>query len=357
MWRLAPVDIATVDTRSDFRWVVAAPFFTEERASWIVEDGGVYGRHSFAFVRRESAGPSWHEKARHNSSVGDWLGFRNQAREALGVPSDGCITVFPQLAAAAASQMRVQRDDRPLVSWFFNTTISGRVRARSARAALGRVNRFVVHSTAEIEAYARDLALPADRFQFVPLQYGGAVSNAGPPPGDPYLFATGSGFRDYGTMFAAVEKLGYRTLVLAGPRALAGLEVPDNVEIIDAMSKAEIHRHVLHARANVLPLNEDGVTAGLVTIVEAFRHGRAMVGTARSGVEDYLIDDDTALLAPPFDVNGLADRLEAMWTDESLRERLDHNADRFGQERCTDTAAAAALGKILDQESGMKRAA
>lgn len=253
--------------------------------------------------------------------------------------------------------MRAKRDERPLVSWFFNTTIQGTLRARGARAALGRVNAFVVHSTVEIDAYARDLAIPTNRFRFVPLQYGGAISTAAAPEGEPYLFATGSGFRDYGTMFEAVKKLNYRTLVLAGPRALAGLDIPDNVEIIDQMPKPEIHRHVLHARANVIPMNEEGLTAGLVTIVEAFRHGRSMVGTRRSGVEDYLVDDENALLAQPFDANGLADRLEAMWTDDSLRKRLDENAQRFGIDHCTDEAAAQALREILDHEMDIERVA
>ena len=335
-------------------WVVAAPFFTSERANWIVSEDPTRAHHRFEFVPNGTGVKNWHAKAKGVSSLSDWVGYRRQAHTALSRPSDGCITVFPQLAVAAGSQMRMRRDDRPLVAWFFNTTFKTKLQAKSARLALDRVNRFVVHSTAEIDAYSTALAIPADRFQFVPLQYGGDVSTARPPEGEPYLFATGSGFRDYGTMFEAVKKLGYRTLVLAGPRALAGLDVPANVEIIDAMPKAEIHRHVLHARANVIPMNTDGLTAGLVTIVEAFRHGRSMVGTQRSGIEDYLIDGETALLAPAFDANAMAERLEAMWTDEKLRKELDENALEFGARHCTDEAATAALEEILHAVSERK---
>lgn len=357
MWRPPETDYSTVDAQKNRRWAVVAPFFTAERASWIVDENVSYGQNEFEFVRRSAPIQSWHEKAKQASSITDWFAYRRHAHTALSTESDGYIALFPQLAATLGSQMRLRRDDAPLISWFFNTTLHSGGRARSARAALSRVDRFVVHSTAEIDGYARDLDIPRERFEYVPLQYGGAVSSAGRPDGEPYLFATGSGFRDYATMFAAVKKLNYRTLVLAGPRALSGLEVPSNVEIIDAMPKAEIHQHVLHAKANVLPLSGEGMTAGLVTIVEAFRHGRSMVGTHHRGVEDYLVDDETALLAQPGDVDGLAQRLEAMWTDRQMRERLDSNAAQFGDDHCTDAAASAKLLEIIAREIHESKAA
>ncbi len=336
-------------------WRVAAPFFTADKANWISD---AVDRDDFRFelVRRPGGEQNWHERNRATSSLADWRDYRRHANDTLAEPSAGLIAVFPQLTAAMAARMRFRRDDRPLVSWFFNTTLRGGLRTTSARASLGRVDRFVVHSRIEIEAYAEILRLPQERFRYVPMQYGGAISEASRPDGEPYLFATGSGFRDYGTMFAAVEKLGRRTLVLAGPRALEGLDVPKNVEIIDKMAKDEIHRHVLHADANVIPMNTDGLTAGLVTIVECFCHGRAMVGTDRPGVDDYLLDDRNSLLAQPGDVDGLAERIEAMCTDDALRTRLDTEAGRFAEEHCTDAAAAASLVDVLSLAAGSQKA-
>ena len=70
----------------------------------------------------------------------------------------------------------LERSDRPLVAWLFNTEGLNSAAKRSvARLPLGRVDRFVVHSTAEIDGYADLLRLPVERFEFVPLQYGGDV--------------------------------------------------------------------------------------------------------------------------------------------------------------------------------------
>ncbi|MEM9561212.1 MAG: glycosyltransferase, partial [Actinomycetota bacterium] len=166
---------------------------------------------------------------------------------------------------------------------------------------------------------------------------------------EPYVFTTGSAFRDYDTFFKAVDRLGYRTLVLSGTRALAGLDVPTNVEILEQIPRPEIRRLVRHARVNVLPLSPEAATAGLVTIVEAFRHGRSLVATRRPGLDDYFIENETVLCADLHDVTGLAEAIERMWSDDDERARLDRGATEFGLTHCTDEAAAGHLVRVLDE--------
>ena len=95
-------------------------------------------------------------------------------------------------------------------------------------------------------------------------------------------------------------------------------------------------------------MNTDGVAAGLVTIVECLRHGRGLVSTQRSGVEDYLTEGHTALLALPGNVDSLTSRIEAVWKDKDLSQKLDANALAFGNKHCTDEAAAQGLIAVLD---------
>lgn len=328
-------------------WRVASPYFTPQTERWLDVEipSDVY---RFERVQAVGGGRDWHARRTMNSSVTEWYSYYRQAQNAFDQPSDGLIAVFPQLAVVMAGLSRAKRDERPIISWFFNTNLKEQYRQRVGAAVLSRIDRFVVHSTVEIEAYARLLKVPAERFEFVPLQYGGMIEQAAPDIAEPFVFATGSAHRDYKTFFEAVEKLGYRTRVLAGPRILAGLTPPPNVEIIDHMSKQEILSHVRHARVNVIPLTTGGLTAGLVTIVEALRHGRALVATARSGIEDYLTDDHNALLSLPGNTESLASRIEAMWSDDALRNRLDGNALTFANTHCTDRAAAQALVEVLD---------
>ena len=328
-------------------WRVASPYFTKDTVRWIDESipEDVYRFERVTAVLNDR---HWHSRRSANSSLTEWKGYFQHANRTLGSPSDGMIGVFPQLAVALSIVSRVRKDDRPIVSWFFNTTLDDEWRRKAASVALDRIDRFVVHTTVEIEAYSSRLGLSEERFSYVPLQYGGKVETEAPDISEPYVFATGSGYRDYKTFFEAVGKLGYRTLVLASPRALAGLTPPPNVEIIDAMPKTEIRRHVRHATVNCIPMTTDGIAAGLVTIVECLRHGRGLVSTTRSGVEDYLKEGHNALLALPGNADSLANRLEAIWKDKELSNRLDANALKFANTHCTDAAAARGLISILD---------
>ncbi len=337
-------------------WVVAAPYFETAEDRWI-SDAVEGDEHRFTLIPRLGEDRNWH-RAKARAGFGEWGDRVRQAGQAVQAPGDGLITAFPQLAAAVGAHQQIRRDRRPLVAWVFNTEgINSGVRRLVARVALREVDRFVVHSTAEIAAYSSLLGLPAERFTYVPFQYGGDIETERPVDQDePYLFATGSAFRDYETFFKAADKLGYRTLVLSGERALAGLTVPPNVEILDQIPRPEIRRLVRHARVNVLPLSAEAATAGLVTIVEAFRHGRALVATRRPGLEDYFLENETVLCADLRDVGGMAEAIDRMWSDEGERARLDQGATDFGLANCTDEVAARHLVRVLDEAVGERAA-
>ncbi len=331
-------------------WVVASPYFETPDDRWIsdaVPDRG----HSFRLVPRVGEDRNWHLAA-PRAGVKEWADRVRQANHAFAHRDCGAITVFPQLSAACGLLKLARRDDRPLVSWMFNTEgLTGPKRMVASRS-LSQVDRFVVHSHREIDVYARRLRLPVGRFEFVPFQYGATVETE-PPVGqdEPYVFATGSGYRDYETFFTAVSKLGLRTLVLASDRVLEGLTVPTNVTILDQLPRPEIRRLVRHARVNVIPLTDQAIAPGLVTIVETFRHGRAVVITRRPGLEDYAFEDSTALQCELFDAKSMAEAIDAMWSDDQLRHRLDADAEAFAVRHCTDEAVGERLIEILDDLS------
>lgn len=337
-------------SESSFSWAVAAPFIDAPDSLWI-SDFADSERHRFSKVPHGGGDADWHARKSSNTGLAQWRQFAKTAGAVIDVAVEnegGAITVFPQLAAAAAWRKRVRRVDTPLVSWFFNTTFGRDVRSVVARPALQTVDRFVVHSRNEIEAYAEHLRIPVDRFSFAHVQYGGHVQTDEVNKEEPFVFATGSGFRDYRTFFDAVDALAVPTKVVAGPRVLAGLAIPKNVEIIDGIDRHGIHRLVRQATVNVLPMNNEGLTAGLITMAETFRHGRALVVSDRAGIDDYVQHDENALLVPVGDASAMADAIRTLLDDAALRERLDTGARHSGETRHTDDAAARRLIELLD---------
>ena len=333
-----------------FSWGVAAPFIDAADSPWI-SDFVESDRHRFAMVPHGGGDADWHQKKTQVTGLSEWRAFAATAAALLDTAvadQGGAITVFPQLAATAAMRKRLRRVDVPLVAWFFNTTFGRDPKSILARPALRAVDRFVVHSTNEIDAYAKHLGIDTANFSFAHVQYGGVVQTDEEETEDPFIFATGSGFRDYRTFFEAVEKVGVKTKVVAGPRVLAGLTPPPNVEILEGIDRQGIHRLVRQATVNVLPMNNEGLTAGLITMAEAFRHGRSLVVSDRQGIDDYVEHDENALLVPVGDVDSMAASIKAVLEDAGLRERLNKGALSAGDQHHTDGAAGRRLVEVLD---------
>lgn len=338
------------ERESSFPWVVAAPFLDSIDSPWI-SDFACTDRHRFEKVAHGGGDSNWHTKAATRTGLAEWRQFSRTSSALIDAAVEqqgGAITVFPQLAASAAWKKRLRRLDIPLVAWFFNTTFGRDARSILARPALRGVDRFVVHSTNEIEAYAHHLKLPTDLFSFAFVQYGGTIQADAENTDEPFVFATGSGFRDYATFFDAMSKLDVSAKVVAGPRVLAGLTPPPNVEILEGIDRHGIHRLVRQATVNVLPMNNDGLTAGLITMAEAFRHGRSLVVSDRGGIDDYVQHEENALLVPVGDSDAMAESIRAVLDDTELRERLNKGALRCGEVRHTDEAAGRRLVEVLD---------
>jgi len=236
------------------------------------------------------------------------------------------------------------------VAWCFNLGGLHRGLKRiAARAACARIDRIIVHSRAETQRYAEWLGLPRERFRFVPLQRGRIPIVADEEVRAPFVLAQGSAHRDYATLFEAVRRSGHPTLVVAGRHALAGLEIPPNVEIRSSLSHSECRRLAQRARVNVIPVVNEETASGQVTLVEAMRMGRAVVATRCIGSEDYVDSGNTGLLVRTRSVEELRDAIDRVWDDAPLRESLGRNAARFAAEHCSDEAAGSALARILEE--------
>jgi glycosyltransferase involved in cell wall biosynthesis len=242
---------------------------------------------------------------------------------------------------------------KALVAWCFNMgAMYGGLKGMTARTMLSRVDRFVVHSRAEVSRYAQWLQLPADRFRFVHLQRAPIPIEETEDERHPFVLAMGSARRDYATFFEAVRNTGFPTIVVAARYALAGLAIPDNVDVRSSLTARDCHRLAQRARVNVVPVLNQETASGQVTLLEAMRMRRAVVATHCTGSEDYIEDGVTGLLVEPREVESLRRAIERLWSDAALRARLAGEAERFVVKHCSDEAAGESLGRILNEVEG-----
>lgn len=334
------------------RFSVVAPFFAHPESSWIVDH--VKGPE-LEFIKYPSptAERSWHQRNSAVTPLEDWKCHWQHSKRALSDPdADGIITVFPQLAATAATQMRLHRDKRKQIAWCFNLgQCYPGLKQKISRVAMKNVDRFIVHSTAEIDAYAQWLNLPREQFSFVPLQRGALKREFAEDLEQPFVLSLGSAKRDYRTFFSAVEKLGYPTVVIASEAAVSGLRPPPNVTILSNLSRAKCREYIQKARINVVPIDNDKTASGQVTVIEAMVYGTPVIATSCIGTVDYIHDGSDGLLVPAKNIDALADAIEKVWEDRAYRANLASLAQEIAKTKYSDSGAAQALTRIIREIS------
>lgn len=345
------------------KWLVLASFNLELKRPWLFNhlSTGVHEAHA---VPKHYA----HDRSRRVSGGREWADFMRQGllgawRARFGEGADGVITAFPQLTAVMAllKWLRVLPRRTRLVAWYFNMSHPvGGIKGQLARVVMSQVNCFVVHSRAEIDIYSQWLRLPACRFRFVPLTAG--EPGAGVPPDAkiperPYVIAMGTANRDYQTFMAALARVNVPALVICGPHALEGVQVPPLVEVRHGLTLSACHALARHARVNVIPIAQLDAASGQVTLIEAMMMGSALVVTRCIGSEDYVEHLSDAILVPPGDVQAMAEAIERLWRDDALHECLSARALARARSQCTVEAAGGNLLAILEEQRAAQAAA
>ncbi|MEM6562162.1 MAG: glycosyltransferase, partial [Planctomycetota bacterium] len=166
---------------------------------------------------------------------------------------------------------------------------------------------------------------------------------------EPFILAMGTAKRDYATLGAAAAKLGHRCVIVAGDSAVAGLDLPSNVEVRNGLSLDECRVLEQQARVNVVPIDNTDTASGQVTVINAMMSGRAVIATDSPGTVDYLDHEQTGLLAKHRDADDLAQAIDRLWTDAPTRNRLGAAARLQASEHYSDEAAARNLERVLDE--------
>lgn len=330
------------------RWAAVAPFVETPAERWLAPFVDAT-RHELHVIPRGRA-RSWHANVKGVTGLAEWLDYQRLARQAWTAGTDGVVTVFPQLAVAAGLQKRLRRDRRPLVCWCLNIgRLYPGVKRSLARYALSAADCCIVHARRECDNYSAWLGLPRDRFEFVPLQKGYIEPTHVEDAENPFVLSMGSAHRDYRTLFDAIRPLNLRTVVVASPRCLDGLDVPPCVEVRSGLSYAECLTLAQRARVNVVPVDNDDTASGQVTVVDAMWLARPVVATRCLGTEDYVTSGRDGFLVAPGDVDELRRTVEGLWGDADLRARVGAAARARAMAEYSDEVAGAALTRVLDR--------
>jgi len=166
-----------------------------------------------------------------------------------------------------------------------------------------------------------------------------------------YILSVGSENRDYSTLLAAIPETGLKLKILSSsPWCRKEVTSRDNscenVEFLPRVSYPDLRDLYRKAKLIALPLNDVEYAAGLNGLLEAFCMGKPLVVSSSSGLSDYISHLDNSFIVPAGNTAALADALQAVYSDESLRLQLSAGAKAAVE----DYANLAAFTSSLERE-------
>jgi len=238
-----------------------------------------------------------------------------------------------------------------LVFSFNFTNLPTGARRSLLRRYLKRVDRFVVASAIERALYSEYFELEIDRIDLLlwgvqpPVQ---ELTKAARFSDEPYICAIGSQGRDYETLLEAMRRIpSIKLILVATPDSLPEKDVPANVKVLTNIPLADAMNVLAHSVFMVLPLRDSTVPCGHVTVVSAMHMGKAILATNSTGLSDYLFDGRNAEFFPPKNPKELAEKIERLFREPLLCQRLGTFASTFARERCSEDSTAAYFRRYL----------
>ena len=260
------------------------------------------------------------------------------------------------LLALYAEALARPPDTQHLVFSFNFTNLPTGVRRTLFRRYLPRASRFVVASSIERELYSKFFDIDSARIDVLLWSIQPPIAELSRPARfsqKPYICAIGSQARDYTTLIESMRRLPAIDLILvASPDSLPQGPIPPNVKILTNVPFSDAMNVLAHSLFMVLPLRDSKVPCGHVTIVAGLHMGKAILATDSSGVHDYLITQKNSLLIPPNDSETLADNIEQLYDNATLRAQFGEQGRAFAQANCTEESAVAYFRKFLTDYCG-----
>jgi len=146
-----------------------------------------------------------------------------------------------------------------------------------------------------------------------------------------YILSVGNDIgRDFKTLIEASRNIDARVIIKSNERSIAMHGLPDNVTIIkERVSSDELRAMYAKARFVVVPLFDLPHAGGVNGVLEAMAMGKASIVSRSQGINDYLIDNETAIVVDPGNVEQLSRAMRYLLDNPDHANRIGNNAREY----------------------------
>lgn len=219
------------------------------------------------------------------------------------------------------------------------------------------VPRFVTYGWEEAFELRKWLGLPADSERVVFVPFGADPQAFRPMPEVPettdVLSVGGDMQRDFHLLLETATRLPGRSfrIITSSRHAATFGTVPPNVTILTNVPFPEISRHLAAARVIALPCRENTYSSGTTTLLQAMAIAKAVVVSRTGAILNGYHLEDTAncRLVPPGSQQALANSIQELLDDASLRSRIGTAARQTVEMHLTWNRYVSSMAAVIKQ--------
>lgn len=197
-------------------------------------------------------------------------------------------------------------------------------------------NHIICVSKAQVDYAIQKLNFPASRVHFIYDKVDQKFFRPMEDEPEEYILAVGQEQRDYRTLQKAIAGTGIKLIIVASSH-WSTYRLPllgeNNTQIVQNIPYTLLRSLYARARLVVIPLNKVYYAAGANSILEAMAMGRPAILTQTPGIQEYVVDGETAIFVPPSDPIQLREKILSLWDNKPMQKRLGENARQAIEEK------------------------
>ena len=192
---------------------------------------------------------------------------------------------------------------------------------RLTRSWLKNIDAILCIRRGDISTLERRFGIQPGKCDFVYFPIDPEIAKV-PVTEEDYIYSAGWAYRDWKTLIGALSGQPYRAIISAGDSPSMPSGYRAHIEVLPLLSPEGGRKVMANARLVVLAFEDTDLPCGPLILLEAMAMGKPVVATNINGTRDYVRDEETAILVPPWDSQAMATAIRRLMEDGETRRNM-----------------------------------
>lgn len=225
----------------------------------------------------------------------------------------------------------------------FNSAAESGAALKLMQFASKSIDGLIYHTGSQLDYYKKYFPWVVPKSQFIrfgtDLEFFDPSNLRESVDRDAYIICVGYAQRDWDTVVQAYQKLDTKVKLRPVGHVAEKYKNVSGVEQIPAVPIRELINQIYNARFAVLPLQPLNYSYGQMTLMQQMALGKCVIAAKVPSLVDY-INEDTAVLYEPGNIDDLASKMEMILKDSAYCQKIAENGQKWLKNYCNEETMA-----------------